>query len=165
MITDFVFSNDNGILAASLDVGVYKSYDFDTWERVNVFDDKYWSMGKDMEGNIYAGSQRFINRSTDNGDSWIGSKNAGGRIENFVHTPDSNFFAGGMNKIFRKSKTIDNYWETIDFPDSIGDNYPVLLASDSLNNLYAYAANRVFLSTDHGNMWKYESLFWGEYQL
>ena len=164
VVPDFVFTDDGGVICSTLGSGVYKSFDLQNWKKINALNLNFRCLGKDSEGKIYAAcDEGYIYSSSDNGENLTYRElKTGDRMEKFVLTSDSNFFAGGMNKIFRKSKTIDNYWVTIDFPDSIGDNYPIFLASDSLNNLYALAGNRVLLSTDQGNTWKYKSLFWGE---
>ncbi len=152
-ISDFTFSNDGGVIAAAYSNGLYKTIDLRNWTKVYDNGEEYWSMGKDFEGNIYAGSDEgSIVSSTDNGATWRVSLRNLGRVNNFNLMDNNIFLAGAYKKILIKESTLG--WKTIVLDTIPGDTFQVF--SDDNNQIYGFTyGTRVVVSSDSGKTWKY----------
>ena len=150
-INDFVVSNDGGIIAASSYFGLYKSFDLIHWNNIFSNGEDYWSLGKDIDGVLYAGSDAGkIFNSTNNGQNWNEIvSDAPGRLTGFLLTKDSSLYTGSYTSVLKK-KYDSNTWDMVKIPDI---NY-IHLCADSSDNIIASTSGYVFLSSDKGLSWK-----------
>ncbi len=119
-VTDFIFTNDGGVIASATTNGLFKSDNFLNWR--NIFKGENFLYFGNYKQSIYAGSYNgTISKSTNNGENWDRAYSSMESIFNFAETSDSILFVGSMNKILRKNKNMT--WEEISFPDTIGTNY------------------------------------------
>jgi photosystem II stability/assembly factor-like uncharacterized protein len=162
--SDFCFTDDGGIIAANPFNGVYKSYDFVNWTRLNV-NGIFWSVGNDKQGKIYAGADNGqLYSSSNNGISWSKEMEVNGRIYNFYLSPYNKLFAGGFRKILVKDLT-NSAW-TIQNIDSSGPFFRIFEGPSDL--LFAVTVATIRLSSDSGKTWQRQptgTFFYGEYML
>jgi photosystem II stability/assembly factor-like uncharacterized protein len=157
----FVFSSDGGIIAAARKNGLFRSYDFINWSNVYKDGNNFWSLGKDSENRIYAGTGNnsvFISdkiiMSTDNGSSWeISLDNYFRNISSFLLFRDSTLFATGWQGILKK-ETGSGTWININLDTIPSGDYEIF--SDTSHNIYAFnVGTRMIMSSDTGKTWKY----------
>ncbi len=161
--TDFVFTDDEAVVTATKGSGLYKSFDFENWTNILNNHVQYWSLGKDLNGFLYAGTDyENIFYSSNNGNDWTTTlqKNVYNRIYNFLSLKAEGFFAQANKKLYRKSLT-DPSWEDISV-DSL--NGYTGLTSDEENSIYTFSFPSLFKSSDYGNSWTYNTnrdFWWG----
>jgi photosystem II stability/assembly factor-like uncharacterized protein len=149
-VNDFIFTNDGGVIAAIGRNGLYKSYNFFEWNNILSNSEDYWSLGKDSEGSLYAGTDNGkIYISVDDGLTWNLSYINNKRIIRFLQT-DINFFAGSHGKLLKKGNG-SHVWEQVNIDSIVGYIRP--FSDDS--NIYFYSNRRIFKSTDEGNTWNH----------
>ena len=146
-----MFSDDGGIIAADDFNGLYKTFDLFHWDNIFSINKEFWSLGKDANGWLYAGTDDgLIFKSINNGINW-NNLNLGNSatIWSFNLTKDSTLYAGTLFNILQKKNNSDN-WTEINFQDP---NFPSMF-TDTLDNLYVYTSNGyIFISTDNGSTW------------
>lgn len=154
-ISDFVFTNDGGVIAASLKDGLYKSYDLINWTKVYSNELEFWSLGRDNKGILFAGTDNgFIYYSTNNGEDWnISFNNYNHRINKFLTLKSNAMFAGAIGELFLKDLE-KPVWSPINVDTTIGFIRPF---SDENDNIYFYSRFRMYFSSDSGMIWNYNS--------
>lgn len=153
-VADFVFTNDGSVISANNKNGIYRSYDFINWLRLYSHSGyEFWSVGKDILGNLYAGTDLGnIVISSNNGITWNLQYNNEWRIFRFDDYKEFLIAIGGK-RILKKDTTIST-WQTIYESPFPFNNY-TSFTKDSLGNFYVGAQlNPLFLySSDQGNTW------------
>jgi photosystem II stability/assembly factor-like uncharacterized protein len=160
--SDFIFTDDNAVIAANPYNGLFKSFDLKNWTK--LIQNSFWSVGNDGQGKLYAGTDNgYIISSSDNGSTWGTELIIGGRISSFLETSYHKFIAGGDGKVLIKNLN-NSVWNAI---TTSNPNEHSLFSDDS-GHLYAGTGNGIFISTDSGLTWIKQhpgTFFNGEYML
>ena len=156
-VNDFVLADDGGIIAALGRGGLYESFDLIHWNRILFIDEDFWSLGKDANGILYAGSDGGgIYKSTNNGLTWGETFKVLSRVNDFFLSKDCSLFVGSGDIVLRKRNN-SNTWDSLKFQDNFYFLFP-----DNSGNIYVSGFNGyIFSSSDDGNTWstKYDSDF------
>ena len=161
---DFVFTNDGGIIGASLTGGLYKSFDFINWTKVYSNGYEFWSLGKDNKGILYAGTDNgYIYYSSNNGVNWnISFNKYNDRIVRFLTLSSGQMFAGAIGELFIKDST-NPTWTAVNVDTTLGFIRPF---SDENDNIYFLSYPYFYNSSDVGKSWNtvnIKSFFAGNY--
>ena len=152
-VADFVFTNDNAVISANMKNGIYKSYDIINWSKIytqNFYE--FWSVGKDILGNFYAGIDlgKILN-STNNGLSWNFQYNNEFRIYQFANYQDFLIAIGGKRILIKDTLSAWRIALEAPFPYNNYNSF----TQDTVGNFYVGAETYPFFlySSDYGNTW------------
>ncbi|MGE5458791.1 MAG: T9SS type A sorting domain-containing protein [Methanococcaceae archaeon] len=155
-ISSFVFSNDGGIIAANMKNGFFKTFDMNNWNHIFTNSKEFWSLGKDSNGTLYAGTDDgIIYNSTNDGIDWHFSFQYNPwRIVKFLLGKSNKMFAGAIHGLFFKEPN-NTSWSPVNIDTILGYIEPF---SDDSGNIYFYSFPYFYKSTDEGENWIYSNV-------
>jgi photosystem II stability/assembly factor-like uncharacterized protein len=109
---------------------------------------RIWSLNKNINGIIFAGSNNGLYRSTDGGNQWLICPVP--LVTYFVIATNSkgNVFVTGGNSIYRT--TDDGYtWNKI----VLNNIQPYWITNDNKDNIFISSSKGIYQSSDNGNNW------------
>ncbi len=152
------------------------------WEQTNGPSyTRFGEFATNSSGDIFAGINGVVCRSTDNGDNWV--EVAEIRSDYLLINSSDVIFAGSIAGIFRSTDSGDNWVEVAEIPcncllinssdvifagssvgifkstdcgnnwNKISDLAVVRLAKNSKDYIYATSATQIYISTDDGENW------------
>ncbi|GMR25310.1 MAG: hypothetical protein BMS9Abin39_0598 [Ignavibacteria bacterium] len=164
-VIDFVYCEDGSILAAIYDnKGVHGSTDGGkTWTINYLSTKKIYTIEKDTQGNIYAGTESLLGniyKSTDNGNTWqsvhiVPQVSGYNRVNDIIYNTVTNTLFAGYNHYIYRSTDFGENWEFL----SNGMGEADWIASITFDvNGYIYAGSAevggaIYLSTNNGDSW------------
>ena len=140
--------------------GIYRSTDTGiSWDFLGMGDKDFYSMTIDAAGNIHAGANNKIYKSTDNGQTWIGKYATIGNIVCITPGKDGLLFASSFGNTCNILRSIDygENWSEV-FQTSNNSEYVTDIAIRNTDTIYAGSTNffeggGMFRSVDGGSTW------------